>query len=55
MNVYEEAISKADQLSLAEKARLLEHISASMRHDLEVEALNACLGVNLSIIRQDSC
>ncbi len=38
MNVYEEAVSKADQLTLAEKVRLLEHISASMRHDLEVEA-----------------
>ncbi len=35
---YDEVVSKADQLSLAEKARLLEHLSAALRADLEVEA-----------------
>lgn len=38
MNIYEEAVSLADQLSLAEKARLIEHLSIRLRHDLEVEA-----------------
>jgi hypothetical protein len=35
---YDEVASKADQLSLAEKARLLEHLSTALRHDLEIEA-----------------
>lgn len=38
MNIYDEIVSKADQLTLAEKARLLEHLSAVVRHDLEIEA-----------------
>jgi len=38
MDAYDEIVSKADQLSLAEKARLLEHLSGILRHDLEVEA-----------------
>jgi hypothetical protein len=38
VNRYDEVVTLADQLSLAEKARLLEHLSAAMRHDLEVEA-----------------
>ncbi len=38
MTIYDEIVSKADRLPLAEKARLLEHLSTSMRHDLEVEA-----------------
>ncbi|MBC7813992.1 MAG: hypothetical protein H7175_22755 [Burkholderiales bacterium] len=28
----------ADQLTLAEKAQLMEHLSIAMRHELEVEA-----------------
>ena len=38
MTTYEEAISVAERLTLAEKARLIEHLSAAMQHDLEVEA-----------------
>jgi len=38
MNIYDEVVGKADQLSLAEKMRLMEHLSTAMRHDLEVEA-----------------
>ncbi|MEO8395067.1 MAG: hypothetical protein ABI700_18870 [Chloroflexota bacterium] len=38
MNIYDEVVSKADQLSLAEKARLLEHLSTALRDALEVEA-----------------
>jgi hypothetical protein len=35
---YEEIVKQADQLTLTEKARLIEHLSAAVRHDLEVEA-----------------
>jgi hypothetical protein len=35
---YEEIVKQADQLTLAEKARLIEHLSATMSLDLEVEA-----------------
>lgn len=38
MNRYDEVVALADQLSLVEKVRLLEHLSAAMRHDLEIEA-----------------
>jgi hypothetical protein len=38
MTVYEEVVTLADRLSLAEKARLIEYLSAAMRQDLEVEA-----------------
>ncbi|MCC6801284.1 MAG: hypothetical protein IT319_00260 [Anaerolineae bacterium] len=38
MDVYDEIVSKADRLSVAEKVRLLEHLSTALRHDLEVEA-----------------
>jgi len=38
MTIYDEVVGKADQLSLADKARLLEHLSTAVRHDLEVEA-----------------
>lgn len=38
MNIYEEAIQLADQLNLAEKARLIEYLSTSLRHNLEIEA-----------------
>jgi hypothetical protein len=38
MIVYQNVVELADQLPLAEKARLIEHLSASLRQDLEVEA-----------------
>jgi hypothetical protein len=38
MNVYDEALHLAERLTLAEKARLLEYLSASLKHDLELEA-----------------
>jgi hypothetical protein len=38
MTVYEEAVQLANRLSLVEKVRLLEHLSAALKHDLEIEA-----------------
>lgn len=38
MNIYEDAVTLADQLSIAEKVRLIEHLGSVLRHDLEVEA-----------------
>jgi hypothetical protein len=38
MNLYEEAVYLADRLSLAEKAKLMEHLSSTLKHDLEIEA-----------------
>jgi hypothetical protein len=38
MNVYEQVIQLTSHMTLAEKARLLEHLSAALRHDLETEA-----------------
>jgi len=38
MTTYEEVILVAGQLSIAEKIRLIEYLSATLRHDLEVEA-----------------
>ena len=38
MTSYDEAVTVTDRLTLAEKARLVEHLSASLRHALEVEA-----------------
>jgi hypothetical protein len=38
MAAYEQVATLADQLTLAEKARLLEHLSMSLKHDLEAEA-----------------
>jgi hypothetical protein len=38
MTLYEETITLADRLSVAEKLRLLEYVSSALRHDLEVEA-----------------
>lgn len=38
MTDYEAIVVAADQLSLADKARLLEHLSTELRHSLEVEA-----------------
>lgn len=40
MNTHslEEVVQISNRLSLVDKVRLLEHLSASLRHDLEVEA-----------------
>lgn len=38
MTRYEDAIRAADWLTMGEKVRLLEHLSASLRHALEIEA-----------------
>ena len=38
MTIYEEIVTLVDHLTLGEKARLLEHLSSAVRHDLEVEA-----------------
>lgn len=35
MDFYDEVVTLADRLSLAEKARLMEHLSSALRHDLE--------------------
>jgi hypothetical protein len=37
MNLYDEVVTQADQLSVDEKARLIEHLGNALRHDLEVE------------------
>jgi hypothetical protein len=37
MTTYEEVILVAGQLSMAEKIRLIEYLSITLRHDLEVE------------------
>jgi hypothetical protein len=39
MIAYQNVVELADQLRLSEKVRLIEHLSASLRQDLEVEAL----------------
>lgn len=38
MITYQSVVEVADQLPLAEKARLIEHLSAALRHNLELEA-----------------
>jgi hypothetical protein len=38
MNRVEEVIALTDQLSLAEKVQLLEHLSTALRHDIALEA-----------------
>ena len=38
MTVYEEAIQLTNRMSLVEKVRLLEHLSVTLKHDIEVEA-----------------
>lgn len=38
MNSYDEAVQLTNRLTLVEKVRLLEHLSTSLKHDLEVEA-----------------
>jgi hypothetical protein len=35
---YESAVQLANRLSLVEKIRLLEHLSAALKHDVELEA-----------------
>lgn len=37
MTTFEEAIQLTSQLSLIEKVRLLEHLSMSLKQDIEVE------------------
>ena len=38
MTFYDQVVKLTDRLSLAEKARLMEHLSADLKHDLELEA-----------------
>jgi hypothetical protein len=38
MTVYEEVIQLTNRMSLVEKVRLLEHLSTTLKHDIEVEA-----------------
>jgi hypothetical protein len=38
MSLYEEAIEITRRLNLIEKARLLEYLSATLKHDIELEA-----------------
>lgn len=38
METYEKVVQQVDKLSIVEKVRLLEHCSAAVKHDLEVEA-----------------
>jgi len=38
MNVYEQAVQLTSHMTLAEKARLLEHLSTALKHDIETEA-----------------
>ena len=38
MTIYEEAVHLTSKLSVAEKVRLLEYLSTSLKHELEIEA-----------------
>jgi hypothetical protein len=38
MMAYQNVVELADHLSMAEKVRLIEHLSAALRQDLEIEA-----------------
>jgi hypothetical protein len=38
MTLYNQAIQLTDRLTLADKVRLLEYLSGSLKHDLETEA-----------------
>jgi hypothetical protein len=38
MTIYEEAVQLADRMTLAEKVLLLEHLSISLKQDIETEA-----------------
>jgi hypothetical protein len=37
MTLYNQAIQLTDRLTLADKVRLLEYLSGSLKHDLETE------------------
>jgi hypothetical protein len=38
MNVYDDVIHLTNHMTLVEKLRLLEHLSTSLKHDIEAEA-----------------
>ncbi len=38
MTVYEEAVQLANRMTVIEKVRLLEYLSMTLKHDLELEA-----------------
>ena len=38
MTIYEEAVQLTSKLTLLDKIKLLEHLSASLKQDIEVEA-----------------
>ena len=38
MSAYDQAIELINHMMLVEKARLLEHLSAELKHDIEIEA-----------------
>ena len=38
MTVYEEIVQLTSHISLVEKVRLIEHLSAALKHDFELEA-----------------
>jgi hypothetical protein len=38
MTIYDQVVQLTKQMTLAEKARLLEHLSTALKHDLEIEA-----------------
>jgi hypothetical protein len=38
MTQYDEVVTLADQLPLVERARLLEHLSGTLKRDLDIEA-----------------
>lgn len=40
MTTYEKTMQLLNQLSLSEKVKLLEQLSISLKHDLELEAYN---------------
>jgi len=50
--LYDQVVTLTDQLTLVEKARLLEHLSAGLKHDLEVEAFRRMPCMNLSSARR---
>ena len=38
MSVYHDAVQLTNHMTLVEKIQLLEHLSTSLRHDIEIEA-----------------
>jgi hypothetical protein len=38
MALYDQVVQLADRMTLVEKVRLLEYLSGSLKHDLEIEA-----------------